>query len=251
MQRCFHFSHEVDLSEVKCSLMASGNGPTHSDGAGKSNLTACKMIMKPRAGGTLMTQGDDGQWRFVALTPKEYVLLSTKAGARLHCAAHLELVEIEDDGRHVFRAATENAAALSIIMNLGSTSRGEQHQGSFVDAAQRFASGAECPEPRHCSVELAEKADAWPKLMDALRDAAARAAARAAEDEKAKEARAVERAAEQAHPNPNPIPNANPNPNPTLTPTRTRTRTLTLTLIPTLTLTLTLPQTLALAKPYP
>ena len=191
-----HFSAEVHVSEVKCSRMESGNGPMHSDGAGAADLTNCKMVTKLRRGGTLFTQGVDGKWRFVQITAEGYVLLSTTAGARLHGAAHLKLVKKEDDGRHVFRAATEDKEVVSTILNLGAPLRGA-HQESFIDAAQRFARGEACPPPQLCEDRLAEKAAAWEGRVKAQREAAVVAAAAAAVEAKEKEERAVERASKK------------------------------------------------------
>jgi len=190
-----HFSAEVHVSEVKCSRMESGNGPMHSDGAGAADLTNCKMVAKLRRGGTLFTQGVDGKWRFVQITSLQYVLLSTTAGVRLHCAARLEFVETVD-GITTFRAVKGDV--LSLIINLGPLST--DHQGSFIEAAESFACGEGCTPPERCGVKLAEKDAAWPEIMKAQREAAeARAAAEEGTAEE-KEARAAERAAKKVPP---------------------------------------------------
>ena len=190
-----HFSKVVNASEVKCSLIRDGNGLKHSDGTGAAKRTAVKMIAKLWAGGTLMTQGEDGKWRFVQLTAEDYVLLSTTAGVRLHCAAHLEFVETVD-GITTFRAIKGDV--LSLIINLGPLST--DHQGSFIEAAESFACGEGCTPPERCGVKLAEKDAAWPEIMKAQREAAeARAAAEEGTAEE-KEARAAERAAKKVPP---------------------------------------------------
>ena len=192
-----HFSKVVSASEVKCSLIRDGNGLKHSDGTGAAKRTAVKMIVKLRAGGTLMTQGEDGEWRFVQITTGEYVLLSTTAGVRLHCAAHLEFVKTED-GVTTFRAVKGDV--LSLIVNLGPAS--PDHQGSFVEAAESFARGEGCTPPQRCGVELAAKDAAWPQIMKAQREAAEAAAAARVETEAGKEARAAARAARKVPPSP-------------------------------------------------
>ena len=193
--RRVHFSKVVNASEVKCSLIRDGNGLKHSDGTGAAKRTAVKMIAKLWAGGTLMTQGEDGKWRFVQLTAEDYVLLSTTAGVRLHCAAHLEFVETVD-GITTFRAVKGDV--LSLIINLGPLST--DHQGSFIEAAESFACGDGCTPPERCGVQLAEKDAAWPEIMEAQRKAAeARAAAEEGTAEE-KEARAAERAAKKVPP---------------------------------------------------
>jgi len=174
--------------------------------------------MKPRAGGTLMVQGEDDAWYFVQIESSEYVLLSTRAGARLHSAAHLEFVKIDDDGTSVFKAV-KDAEVLSLIFNLGPPARGE-HQGPFGSAAQCFAAGSGCPVAQHCSAQMEAKKAAWPERIAAQRDAETKAKAAKAE----KEARL------------------------TLTPTLTLTLTLTLALALALTLSLSLTPTLTLTR---
>ena len=193
--RRVHFSKVVNASEVKCSLIRDGNGLKHSDGTGAAKRTAVKMIVKLRAGGTLMTQGEDGEWRFVQITTGEYVLLSTPAGVRLHCAAHLEFVKTVD-GVTTFRAVKGDV--LSLIVNLGPAS--PDHQGSFVEAAESFARGEGCTPPQRCGDQLAAKDAAWPQIMKAQREATEAAAAAKAGKEAGKEARAVERAAKKVPP---------------------------------------------------
>ena len=193
-QRCLHFEKDVHVSEVKCSKIRAGQGLDHSDGAGASDLTAVKMITKPGTGGTLMTQGEDGEWRFVNIKSSQFVLLPTRTGARLHSAAHLRLLKI-DNGKHHFEAVT-SVPVWSLILNLGHPSRGV-HEGSFVEAALRFARGQGCPRAQHSADQMAQKVAAWPGLTEA-----------------AKEMRKTARKAEKAHPNPNPNPNPNSSPNP-------------------------------------
>ena len=189
-QRCQHFEKDVHVSEIKCSKIRAGQGLDHSDGAGASDLTAVKMITKPRTGGTLLTQGEDGKWRFVNITSSEFVLLPTSTGARLHSAAHLQFVKTNADGKWIFKAVTD-VPVWSLILNMGHPSRGE-HQGPFIEEALRFARGEGCPEAQPSGL-MDEKVAAWPGLMQAQRDAAAAAAARAAKDAREKEARKKKR----------------------------------------------------------
>ena len=171
-ERRLDFSEGAPVSEVKFTDYGDGGGIAHSDGTGKTDLTAAKMIVKPGAGGTLLTQGEDAKWRFVQITHKEFVLLPTTTGARLHCAARLVLVGEAADGTLIFEAAGDTRV-LSIIMNIGPPERGE-NPSSFLEQATGFAEGY--PEgvgpvrPPLPSVQLrarekTKKARAWEARM--------------------------------------------------------------------------------------
>ena len=211
-ERRLDFREDVRVSEVKFTDYGDGGGIAHSDGTGKTDLTAAKMIVKPGAGGTFLTQGEDGEWRFVQLTHEEFVLLPTTTGARLHCAARLVLVRRDADGTLIFEAAGD-ARVLSIVMNIGPPERGE-NPTSFLEQATGFAEGypegvgpvrPPLPSMQLRAREKARKARAWEVRMAPERAALA-----------------MIRVKEVRH-------------------TRTRTRTLTL----------TLPLTLPLPNPYP
>ena len=166
------FCEGVHVSEVKLTNYGDGGGIAHSDGTGATDITAAKMIVKPGAGGSLLTQGEDGKWRFVQITSKEYVLLPTTTGARLHCAACLVLVGQDTDGTLIFQAVNEQEV-LSIIINIGPPGRGE-NPTSFLEEATAFAEGfpeGARPDPSPLpSLQLrarlnTKKARAWEALM--------------------------------------------------------------------------------------
>ena len=208
------FQEGVHVGEVKMTDYGTGDGIGHSDGTGATDATAGKMIMKPLTGGTLLTQGADGIWRFVQITSKEYVLLSTTAGARLHSAARLIFVEELADGTLIFEAAGD-VRVLSIIINIGPPGRGK-NPTSFLEAARGFARGyAEgCAPPedllppptrlQYHGHRWVAKAAAWEELMAAEHataavKAAAKAAAKAVEAQE-KETRKAERAVKKVPP---------------------------------------------------
>ena len=171
-ERRLDFSEGAPVSEVKFTDYGDGGGIAHSDGTGKTDLTAAKMIVKPGAGGTLLTQGEDAKWRFVQITHKEFVLLPTTTGARLHCAARLVLVGEDTDGTLIFEAAGD-ARVLSIVMNIGPPERGE-NPSSFLEQATGFAEGypegvgpvrPPLPSVQLRAREMAKKARAWDARM--------------------------------------------------------------------------------------
>ena len=208
-QRREEFQEGVHVGEVKMTDYGTGDGIGHSDGTGATDLTACKVIMKPLTGGTLLTQGVDSIWRFVQITSMEYVLLSTTAGARLHSAARFVLVEELDDGTLIFEAAGDERV-LSIVINIGPPGRGED-PAPFLEAARGFAGGyaegsappEDLPPPptrlQRSGHQWAAKVAAWKELMAAEHanaevKAAAKAATKAVEAQK-KAAREVARKA--------------------------------------------------------
>jgi len=213
-ERRQEFGEGVNVSEVKLTNYGDGGGIAHSDGTGATDLTAAKMIVKPGACGTLLTQGEDGKWRFIQITSKEYVLLPTTTGARLHCAARLVLVGQDTDGTLIFEAVNEQV--LSIIINIGPPGRGE-NPTSFLEEATGFAEGypegvgpvrPPLPSLQLSAREKAKKVRAWEALMAPERAELAMTAAAKREAEAEKEVRHTR----------------------TRTQTQTRTRTLTLTI---------------------
>ena len=125
-------------SEVKLSRYGHGDGPYHSDLTWESDLTLAKIIMKD-VGGAFCLRDDYGNWRFVELTPEEYIILPTATGARYYFAAHLEKVGEPDPVTKVQKFIAVEAEVTSLILHIGRVDGSVS--GQFVEEAVAFAEG--------------------------------------------------------------------------------------------------------------